>query len=199
MSDKYREICNEYYICKLHTRKRSDEICEGWLRIYRKDINESVYGRRIFVDTLDQAIDSLEAIANDFLRTSKRPEDWENVSPVKIVLLNYLKIKDRLDSYWGKRPDGKYEDNHFRLMSEMRDLTKKSTLELVTQVMELTETDKQKLVIGTQEEYDKCPEDGYILDILSARTQLFKYIINPSESVIRLHKKHWKRMNWVEE
>ena len=75
-------------------------------------------------------------------------------------------------------------------MAELQDLTKESTLELVTQVMELTETDKQKLVIGTQEEYDKCPEDGYILDILSARTQLFKYIINPSESVIRAAQKN---------
>ena len=199
MSDKYREICNEYYICKVHIQVFTGNIYLGILRICRRDTEETVYWEKRSGDVLDQVIDSLEAIANDFLRTSKRPEDWENVSPVKIVLLNYLKIKDRLDSYWGKRPDGKYEDNHFRLMSEMRDLTKKSTLELVTQVMELTETDKQKLVIGTQEEYDKCPEDGYILDILSARTQLFKYIINPSESVIRLHKKHWKRMNRVEE
>lgn len=189
------EFLNDYYELRIASVKGKNPFYSVQAVIKRRDTGEIVALQTKLSKNEKSGTKEVRALVLKKYEDWTKPQDWN--CPARIVLFKYLEAKNRLDAFFcfsekkTKRTLAYFGINeHFRFMSELRKATKMETLEIVKKIDRLSEKEKIRLLIAKPEEYETCLSSGCSLDILTAKSDIYEYIINPSSSIKSARRKH---------
>lgn len=168
---------------------------EDWVaqvRINRKDTGEVVDGFTKFGENFFVNRESFFKELNSYLASLAPPEDWGAPDIVRIIINRYLDGKELEAKIYKDRIEDRSDEGAFSLYVELVNHAEKTVLGLAHSIALLSENDLERLVISDENEYSS--EDPWIIDMLSAKTDLFKYILNPGDHLISAHKIHRGRL-----
>jgi len=116
-----------------------------------------------------------------------RPEDWG--CPVRLIIRKYLNIRE----YEGRIYQdvfGRFDrETVYKALRDISDHRKSVSLELVRCMTALDEEQRVELFSATDEQYASLSDnsDLEIVDIMTAKKELYDYVISPSPRVERAY------------
>ncbi len=189
-----KRIMVSYYYANIFVYSTNEKDFFGKIRYYRKDTNEQIYGENIIDNSLEKIKIQLKQKASAFFESREKPSDWEISDSVKLILQEYFLRKEEIDNFFCYHQGEITKEFFYKKLSDLSKIVKDMALTLSQRISELSDEDKARLVTGSEKEYSSI-DDVVIFDILSAKTDIYQYVINPSEKLAALHKKHKKKMN----
>jgi hypothetical protein len=192
--NNFNEFCDIYYDVNI-TSKELDSL--RWLAratVVRKDTKESIARVQAWSDTNEDVVRQLEKKLKPVIESLPRPpSEWNNLR-IRQILIAYRKFNDEITSIYveleRKRKSGYLSENDLKQgLDAIYETVKSRTIDLIGKIGALSETEKQQLVISSENAYPKFFSSTNF-DEICIREAIFDYILSPSIELINLHRKH---------
>ena len=187
---------DEYYRVVLTCRyARGVWIARGSVR--RLDTDESVGGAQRMEKTQDSAVSLVAQDLDNCMDSFPRPPpEWGRVA-LRMLLVDHENFNDTLTSSLvkleqlgraGQLTPADLREFHHKNCEHVIE----SSLHFSQRLQSLSEQDRIDLMTSPEDVY-KAPLDPWKLADMSGRSDMFRFILNPSAEVTRAHHKHENR------
>jgi len=185
----------------LSSIKKDGAIWKAHAKIYRKDTHALINGGSFGAASTDkqEALDRLiERFELKKVAMINPPPDWGSVRPYQEIINFYREHREELSNYCFDLKQrfelDELDASSFRQgLTGLEEKTKEFTFELVRRIAQLSDEDKEGLLVCSEDVYNNIFKPSN-LDEVYARKALFDYILKPTEKMIQLYKGHQGRV-----
>jgi hypothetical protein len=149
--------------------------------ILRADTDEPVERLAARAPTPDEAEKELDAALGSRLAALEKPSDWGRDPTVPRLVQRYLRLRDEVYGMV-QEAEGRAEPDARALVARAKAYDRDEMTKLRQRVEALTEAQRVELATPTPEQLADA-DDPWVLDLLTARSELCRFIPRPSPAV----------------